>query len=195
MTCVFAYEKLIYHIDIMQSGAIASLLSIAASAMMTTMSHPHLAVTILKLLSSDDTDRGCNRRQKLCHAGATAALSSVLATVLQTMEQQHDPQAVSSLPVPTESQLLLCNALCALVNIFDFVQQESQKCNTNNSASELNPMLVAGWWDIDDKHLTGILCIVRILLSPYLNGRITLQSGTRSVMSITKKGLSKNSIF
>jgi len=47
-------------------------------------------------------------------------------------------------------------------------------------------MLVTGWWDIDDKHLTGILCIVRILLLPYLNGGITLQSGTRSVTSITK---------
>jgi len=85
------YEKLIYHIDIMQSGAIASLLSIAASAMMTATRHPHLAITILKLLSSDDTDWGCDRRRKLCHAGATAVLSSILTTILQTMEQQHDP--------------------------------------------------------------------------------------------------------
>ncbi len=88
----------------MQSGAIASLLSIAASAMTTTTSHTHLAVATLKLLSSDDTDRGCDRQQKLCHAGATAAMFSILATVLQTMEQQHNPQSVSSLPAVASPQ-------------------------------------------------------------------------------------------
>jgi len=56
------YEKLVFHSDIMQSRAIASLLSLAASAMMTTTSHPHLAVATLKLLSSDNTDRGCDRQ-------------------------------------------------------------------------------------------------------------------------------------
>jgi len=64
-------------------------------------------------------------------------------------------------PLHLRRPTVLRNALCALVNISNFVRQESQKRHTNNnlmqSASEPNLTLVKGWWDIDDKHLTAIL--------------------------------------
>jgi len=137
-----------------------------------------LAVKVLRILS-EDTSPMRNMREELCHQGAVAALGGVLKAI----KPPHETKSFASLP--DERQLLLCDAFCALANIFDFIRHDPGSARfTTRSESEQDVLLVNGWWHFV-KYLPDVLSILKVSLSSY-NVRGATSQLQVNVLHLTK---------